>query len=365
MSFFSSKKSAVQFRLIVDVQPNSIGVGITHPESSELKYIDRQYVAYGRRPTARQMQSKLSDMLAAMMQTKVMPFIASGRIASVLCLHSSAWCIAETHTVDLHFPRPMRITEDLVVKSVNKHRAGRDAHSNIDDGELVYHHIQKVRLNGYSTDHPWNKTAQFVSCDFIEGYVDRTMKRLCDAALLRYGTSVVHVPEAFVITEMARQTFPKIDQLFIVYMGGETTEIMYGDRYHLRRSASAPVGIAGIVRKVAAVIHDNNEVAFSHIRTAVKGNRMPTKKEQSAISDAVNDWRNAFLKAVHMVCGNCVPEKVLFLSSLHDTDIAEYLITDKKLSVWSGKEHEVINLFGKKSFQHDAMIAAGASYVVK
>ncbi len=98
---------------------------------------------------------------------------------------------------------------------------------------------------------------------------------------------------------------------------------------------------------------------------AAQGSRLPTKKETAIINDAIEMWRNNFLKGVQAICGINVPEQIMFFSAIHDMNIAAYMLDPEKINAWSGKKHVITNLYGKKSFQHDFMIAAGANYIVK
>jgi hypothetical protein len=222
-----------------------------------------------------------------------------------------------------------------------------------------------VRLNGYHTALPWGKVAQNISCDLVEGYIDESMRKMYEDVLLRFVPRLTHVPEAFVVMNAARTIVPEARDLLVVHLGGETTEIMLGDQEHLKRSASVPSGISSILRSIADLSHGDYEIAFSHLNMAARGSRLPTKKEQVAITDAIKVWKNDFLKTVHVTCGDNVPEQICFFTAMHDMKIAEYMLDTKDISGWSGKKHELVNLFGKKTFQHDLIIAAGANYVVE
>jgi hypothetical protein len=338
MSFFSKKKAPAHYRLIVDIEPHSIGLGLTLGSASKLEFIDRQYVAYEKRPTMKQMQSKLTALLKEMLRTSIAPYLNGAGIGSILCIHSAAWSIAETHTVDLQFPKAVKVQEKLILESVRNHRLEGVVNAEQNNLELVYHHMQKVRLNGYPTEHPWDKLAQNVSCDLVEGYVDTSMKKLAENLLLQYEAKLTHVPEGFVAINAAKEVIPEVGKVLVVHVEGETTEI---------------------------ILADDKALAFSHVSLAVKGTRIPTKKEQAAINDAIDAWRNNFIKGAHAVCGDNMPEKIFFFSATHDMHIVEHMLTSNKITAWSNKKHEIINLFGKKSFQHDFMIAAGALYVVE
>ncbi len=365
MSFFSSKKAPTKYRLIVDLEPQSVGLGLALQGSTALEFIDRQYISYGQRPDFRQMQAKLAALLKSMLQGTITSYMANGEIASILCIHSAAWSIAETHTVDLQFPKPVKVQEKLIIDSVRAHRNDHVVKAQSNNLELVYHRIQKVRLNGYYADVPWDKSAQNISCDVVEGYIDASMKKFCEDVLLHYEAPLTHVPEAFIVTHAAAACMPEHEDALLVHIAGETTEVVYGNRMQLKQSASSPAGITGIIRDVAAFTHGDESLAFSHINMAARAVRIPTKKEQTVIAQAVAAWRNEFVKAVNAVCADHVPEQILFFSSVHDMAIAEYMLQQCALETWSNKKHQIINLFGKKSFQHDFMIAAGALYVVE
>lgn len=365
MSFFSSKKAPMQYRLIIDIEPNSVGWGLVLPGSTKLEYVDRLYVAYEKQPTLKQIQSKLSRVLKDIVTNAVPRQLNGGVIASGLCIHASAWSVAETHIIDLTFPKLVKLEEKLVVESVRNHRSGAVSNASQNNLELVYHQVQHVRLNGYPVQDPWGKITQNISCDLIEGYIDQTMRVFCDDILLSHVPHMTHVPEAFVSAGAAQEIDPAISDFLLVHVGGETTEITYSLEGHIQKTASVPSGISPIVRKVSEYVHDDMKLAFSHVTLAARGSRIPTKKEQQIIETEVNAWRDALITGVHAVCGDNVPEHIIFFSAFHEMGIAEYMLNTDKITAWSNKKHQLINMFGKKSFQHDAMIAAGALYIVK
>jgi hypothetical protein len=365
MSFFSSKNAPVQYRLIIDIEPNSVGWGLVLPESTKLEYVDRLYIAYDKRPTLKQIQTKLSRVLKDIITNAVPRQLNGGVIASGLCIHASAWSVAETHVIDLTFPKPVKLEEKLVIESVRNHRSGAVSNASQSNLELVYHQVQRVRLNGYPVEHPWGKIIQNISCDLIEGYVDKEMREFCDDILLSHVPHITHVPEAFVSAVASNELELPTKDLLLVHVGGETTEITYVLNDHIQKTASVPTGISPIIREVSESVHGDMNLAFSHVATAARGARIPTKKEQAVIEAEINSWRDAFIEGVHAVCGDNVPEHIVYFSAFHDMKIVEYMLTTDRITAWSNKQHVLVNIFGKKTFQHDFMIAAGALYIVK
>ena len=365
MSFFSRKKDVAHYRLIVNLEPHSVGIGLTKAHSSKIEYIDRQYISYSGKPSLHHVQAKVKALAKHMLHTKVIPFIGNGKISSGLCIHSSTWSIAEAHTLDMHFPKPVKVTERLVAEKIQHHRTHSSEQAGLRNLELVYHHVQNIRLNGYNAPKPFGNTASHISCDLIEGFIDTSMKKVSEEIILTYTNTLTHVPEGFIIMNAAQHVLPQHKDVLIVHGDKETTEIMLGEGDHMRRAASSPIGIHHIIRSLAASVHGDDKVAFSHLHMAAKGSRILGRKEYVALERAVGEWRTAFLKTAHALCGENLPESIAFYAALQDMPIAEFLLKDEKIAVWSGKKHEITNLFGKKSFQHDLMIAAGALYVVE
>lgn len=362
MSFFASKSSATQYRLIVSFEPHSVAVGLTLINSSKLEYIDRHFITYGKRPSMKQMQTRLSAIFREVM-IKLLRSISNYKIVGITCIHSSAWSLAETHAVDLQFQNPTKILEKSIIENVHKYRSKNIL--SIEGLELVYHHIQKIKINGYYSENPWGKMAQCLSCDLIEGYVDTMMKKFAEDELLRYAPSVVHVPEGFVILNAARSIISDQDEVLIVHVGGETTELILASKDFLKQTASIPMGISSLVRASAGFLHGNEALALSHISLAAKGYRIPTKKEQVAIKNCVEDWRNNFFSVTHVLCNNNIPEHIYYFAAVHNSSTAQFMLDPQKIAALSGKKHKIERLFGKKTFQHDFIIAAGANYIVE
>jgi hypothetical protein len=265
----------------------------------------------------------------------------------------------------MNFPKPLQIQEKIIIDSIRSKRSEATVKKEQQDLELVYHQIQKVKLNGYYAASPWGKTAQNISCDLIESYVDKSMRKICDDILLKFSPSVTHIPEAFISTNTVHFVFPNMNDFLLIHIGGETTEITHCIKEHIQRTASCPSGVSSIIRSVAELLKSNFSLAFSHVAMAAKGYRISTKKEQVVIDKSVENWRGDLIGGISAVCGNNVPENILFFSAQHDSHITEFMIDENKLSAWSNKKHVLTNISIKNTFRQDIMIAAGAQYIVE
>jgi hypothetical protein len=371
MGFFSSKKPTSYCTLIADISPNSIGLGVAEIKAGKttLIYTNREYISYAKAPTLDQMSTKISALLKNMLLVVRKKYV----LTKSCVVHSSAWSISGTHTVDMELPKPIKADEKFVMEEIAKHRTSKIAQEGL---TLVYYHIQRVRLNGYVVVDPWGKLAQHISCDVVQASIDTKIKNLIDDILLPSVHDISHIPESIATLNAVRYLVPDMNKTLLVHIGGETTEVVYGGIDMLAGSGSTPAGIYTVLRALEKTTGHDTELAFSHLIMSIRESRLPTQKEQTLIENSFEEWRKKLYRAMHAVCGNnAMPQDIVVFAVPHYMPIAMKLMDSKKLTLWTGRDHHVVNILDRNNsnfliptnvgIMHDFMIAVGAFYVVQ
>ncbi len=373
MSFFSNEpRNTLLSTLILDISSHSIGVAlVSKPKEGlpEIFYAHREYVSYEKKPTAKQIQSKILLLIKDIFENHLIPTIAGFRtkeiaykINHVYVMHSLAWSFSTTRHIEVTFEKEVVVTEEMLCKlALENANADKDATANM---KLISRFMSDVRLNGYKIKNPWGKKTKKLFTTSSETYIDQTMIKLVEEEIWKRTHSIIeHTPESYNILETLRNDLKEDDFKSIVHLGGETTEVILIVNKQCRSTISIPYGVNSLCREVGIEEESDHHIAYAHITGALSKKRSFKKSERAAYDAASLEWKGKIWKAIHdLVEGGSMPATLYIVSLPHHEPIAKEVCNENSYKEFSQLNNAEVIMYNSMDLKGFYNVRSGVSY---
>lgn len=300
MGLFSSRKVKEPAYIVCTVEAHSVSCAIyLRKEKPEIIFAVRDNLIYKRHPSAKRIFDKVNNLFKNLLLNSVLPFIKENgelyEFVHATIVHSLLWSHEESKYISHMGEKEFILTEEYVnnIIDTEHNKVGKE-----DNFKVVASRISNMHINGYVTPNMFGKSAKFFSCRLQRTLVDKTFLEKIEESLHSVvKTDVIHATE-FDLFDVFIPFVGAESKMFAISFGSETVEIAIYNHIERKDSVSVPVGIETLVRGIALKVHENESVAFSHILSLSRGERVPTKTELDTINNSMKSLRLKVNKAL-------------------------------------------------------------------
>jgi hypothetical protein len=341
MSFFSSKKNP-EINLILDIGNGSIGGALVLMQPGQKPEI----IFTKRLPLSipdRSHRDKLPSLVLTLL-TEVMEGTSKGavdvlhklnlstkKVNNTFCVISAPWFVSKTKILSIKNPTPLSISkafvEDLLQKEEeifkNEVATRKSGALSPDDISTVEKKIIQTKLNGYSTDNPYQKKAKEIDVAMFLSVSSKEFMHSLEKVIGKYFYSKHTIFHSFSLIEhnVINDIFINDSNFAFLDISAEVTEVAAVEDRVLMETASFPLGRNFIVQKVAENFGVNPEIALSNINLYREGHLDATTKAktEAALELAKNEWGKFFEYSMHEIIEQHIPAKI-FITVDEDVD---------------------------------------------
>lgn len=273
-----SKKPERDLILVVDVQSSIVRFTLLGIMADELPNILLVHtVATPYKPhagsgylvkiTIRAITQALNDILRALHAG-----ISSGRfvgvrhrISAVHYVLSSPWIVSQAKTLSMSFDHETRLTKEKISDTILKERLkmGGDSADLVAIEEKVF----DVRLNGYSVSSWEGMTAKSADVSFVTSIASSKMiDRFKDVVKHHIGGHHIYFHSSLLLQNIGIQKImPGSGAYTLIHVHGELTDVVVVNRHSCVFFGSFPLGVRGIIRKIAHAARTDEHTAESSL----------------------------------------------------------------------------------------------------
>jgi hypothetical protein len=249
----------------------------------------------------------------------------------VYVILASPWCLSQTRTTTLKKIMPFKVTPETVVQMVDKEKKlfTADIHDHLGGEyrspitiETIVLSISCDRKTVYELPkHPISLLELTISMTVVDESVISEIQKALDRGFM--GKDVLY--HSFMTTSfcVARDLLPGKKNMLLVDIGGEVSDISYGENDVLKQSLSVPFGTHTLIRKAItseqATIREIKSLVKMHQSNLLHGK---VSNRLDHVFDTIGkDWKKHFKNALtHLHVDQSLEVIILFA----DADIGEW-----------------------------------------
>lgn len=249
------------------------------------------------------------------------------------CILSSPWYESETKIIKIKKDKPFIIThkilDELTEKEVSAFRLAMDANNIAKDltGIIDIKNIQ-IKLNGYETSNPYNKSAENMEAALFIGLGSKKILKAIKNKVSKifYVKDIVFSTFSLSSFSTVRDIFSDKSSFLFLDITGEVTDVSLVEDNVLVKSISFPLGKNFIVRRIASGMNTIPEEAKSllNMMRTGKSNKETNIYLENILREVRKKWLASFTQGITTLSkGHSVPSTVFFTA---DSDIAEWFV---------------------------------------
>lgn len=347
MIFFSSKKhehTAGEVVLIFDVGSNSVGGALSLISSRHkpvLLATTRTVFPFQGMPSAMRMRSL---MLRSVSET-TLSLLAEGlpraglsakhlKVADVLYVLKSPWCVSRAKTLSITQKEPIQITEDVIGGLVQHEDELDERHKENPEKAHAHFHAASERfewllisssLNGYKTNSPIGKETREASFSFFESRAPRALLRKIVDSVSHFVHPRRERFHSYALASFSvlRELFPDTNDFLIINIDGEITEVLVVKNGILLEVLTFPCGYNQLIRALCDKI-GCSPAASSGLLALAGERRLNASKGQKVISilDSFRDiWFSSLARTLYHFSGETFLPPFIYMTA--DDDCTE------------------------------------------
>lgn len=237
-----------------------------------------------------------------------------------LCVFLSPWFLSQTKIIDIRRETLFKITkvffENLMKNEEesfrNKAETQREAKL-----EFIEHEIIKTELNGYYTKSPIGKLAKTARLHiYMSLGMEKVKTKIGEEVLESFGDiSLSYKTFPFVAFQVLNNIINNEEELILIDIGGEITDISLIRKNSLEETVSFPRGKNFLLRKISSEFKTFPKEAASILQTYLRGHSLKSDSEKISriIEETKRDWSNFFEMAIKNISENGPLPQNLFL----------------------------------------------------
>lgn len=335
MSFLSfSKRSSNEDLIIVDVSSGSVGAAAVSTNKNGkplITYIKRIPLQTKERIQARTLVTETLTAVKELAADLQKERKHTHRVALVL---ASPWHISHTKAVSVTKGEPFVITNPLlheIVESETK-KIIKEQKEQQDDLILIESNITDVKINGYSTLSPQGKSAGELDLSLYvslapQAFLNKIENEIQKSFLVK---KISHYTFPFIALSTIQKIFHEDKDFIFIDIASEITDIAAVRNGSVAGTASFPVGINTVVRKVADRFKITPDLAASFVKiySDGKANKDLTDQIGKLVSAVKEEWLAYFHQVAGDVYGTETLSHKAFVTS--DIDISDIALSFTK-----------------------------------
>lgn len=197
-------------------------------------------------------------------------------IEGIFCNLSAPWMSSQKRVIHYKQNKPFKITKELVKKCIDK-ELDISLSKNLDFAE--YHDLTLVErrtidlyLNGFPSLNPYNQEAKTLDIHSLASVMSLETQRSFEHVIERaFHRKPVFFSNTFVNYQTMRSLLPHENNVIILDVSGELTEILVLKNDHLEQIASFPVGFSLIIKNLADTLGQTFHEARSFLDLYIQG----------------------------------------------------------------------------------------------
>jgi len=249
------------------------------------------------------------------------------------CILSSPWHESEMKTIKVKKDKPFIVThkilDDITKEEVSTFRLAMGVENKTKDlTEIIDIKNIQIKLNGYETSNPYDKSAENME---IALFIGLGSKKILEA--IKNKVSKTFYVKNITFSTFSLSSFSTIRDIFsdksnflFLDITGEVTDISLIEGNVLVKSLSFPLGKNFIVRRTASEMNTAPEEVKSllnMVRTG-KSNEETSIRLENILRGVQKEWLTSFTQGITTLSkGRTIPSTVFFTA---DPDIAEWFV---------------------------------------
>ena len=245
-------------------------------------------------------------------------------IRKVQVVLASPWFSSFSKIITIKKPAPFSVTKKIVDDLVSEYFEELSKKEAGTKNFLVEKNISNVRLNGYETSNPFGQMAETLDISVYASLAPVVTKEQIESEIY----TIIHPQEVFFHTfpfvawSVLDTLFAPKEDVVFVDIGSETTDLLVIRRGSIEKSASLPIGINHLNRKVAAGLDTYPELAHSlvSVYTADLAESAVKEKIHTFVSAFGEEWAMQFFQIFdnhELAGGHFLPQRAYFVSDKH------------------------------------------------
>ena len=246
---------------------------------------------------------------------------ALGPITAVHYVLSSPWAISQGRMLSSSFAEDAEMTHAKMMGILSEERK-RFLPETSEQIQIIEEKIFDVRINGYSVASWEGKKARQIEISYVTSIAGSGM-------IQRFQAACAHiVPENKVFFHSSlllqhvgiRHRLPNLSSYTLVHIHGELTDVVVVEHNSCVFFGSYPLGIRGIIRKVAHGTKTDDQAADSLISLYCQKSLDPGQKKSLEILEGVSaGWMGEFQKLLEQASfTKNLPDETLLSARFHE-----------------------------------------------
>ena len=245
----------------------------------------------------------------------------SPRINSVHYILCAPWVISQARSISLDLPQGTRLSQDMLSQIIKKDRVGADPALS-GDLSIIEDKVFDVQINGYSVSDWQGRTASDVHVSFVTSMAgSRLINHLGEAVRMHVQTKQIHFHSSLLLQSIGIQTITAdMPGSIMIHAHGELTEIALANRGCCFFFGSFPLGIRGIIRRIAHDMGTDMSAADSALSLHSGGHldHSHANRVNKIIKDATKEWvagiQSIYASAMTPLT---IPKDVIIITHVH------------------------------------------------
>lgn len=272
LSLLNLKKTHRDDLVILDIGSGSIGAAVISLEKNSKPYIT--YVKRLPLPTKERIQARtlVTETLDAVKEIAEDIRKERKRAHKVALVLASPWHISHTKTISVTKDEPFTITNSLI-DEITESETKKITKEQDADLRLIENNVANVKVNGYITLSPQGKIADRLDLSLYVSFAPLTFLSKIENEIQKSFSikSISHHSFPFIALNTIQKIFHEDKDFLFIDIAGEITDVAAVRGGVMVGTASFPVGINTLVRKVADKFKITPDLATSFIKIFSEG----------------------------------------------------------------------------------------------
>lgn len=337
MSFFSFLNShKEEIALVFDIGSGTLGGALvkfhkhTHPQ---ILYSYREHIVTKRNVDSETLTDAMLKVLDTVSATVMKDGLAhlnftrqgTRKIQTVYFVFSSPWVISQTKVITINKDKETLVTHEIIERAVkdeeqmfeNLYKEGKFAEKFEYDVDIIERNVSQISLNGYITHDPYMKFAHRIDIPFFMSVISKKILVKMNSVVSKYFHFTKSISHSCVFLSYItlRDLYHDEHDFLLIDIHGELTDIGVIKDGVLIQTASFPLGVNTIMRKVSKELATTPKIGESQVKLFLEGKS--ENKTAVVMKNILNKIKREWIQLLHesldnLNVGSIIPQK-LFL----------------------------------------------------
>ncbi len=256
--------------IVLDISSESIGgslVVLNQDQTSLVLHSTRLAIIWEKPVTPEPLLIRIRQTLLAVVKqlhNEGLPEVSrhgiyTHHIAKVSVTFASPWYLSQTEGLTVNYEKPTLITRAVLKKIIDQEerkfndKLKEHTHSQLyNQAQIIERRIVDIKLNGYSTNSPYQKKAQKIDLSMHTSFVSQDILLVVNNSIGQYFNYRSIKYSSFPLVSFTALTHhTDLHDSIILDIRGETTDISLIKQGALWESVSFPAGTGGLLRAIS------------------------------------------------------------------------------------------------------------------